>query len=148
MFGGGFGAFRSHNRHCFDESKAVYKGLAEIAAIRTKELALRRGRQFLREISGNGTDFGYPYKMGADKIKTIIAWSRIFDGVELLCAMNTDTDAAGEAWVTVDSDINQDGNGKICIFPAGGQTIKVEKRSNGRAVVKLMVEPAGFVIYK
>jgi len=148
MFGGGFGAFRSHNRHCFDESKVMYKGLAEIAAIRTKELALRRGRQFLREISGNGTDFGFPYKMGADKIKTVIAWSRIFDGVELLCAMNTDTDTAGEAWVTVDSGINQEGDTKSCIFPRGGQAIKVEKRSDGRAVVKLIVEPAGFVIYK
>jgi glycosidase len=148
MFGGGFGAFRSHNRHCFDESKDSYKGLTEVAAIRRRELALRRGRQFLREISGNGTDFGFPYKVGADKIKTVIAWSRIFDGVELLCAMNTDTDAAREVWVTVDSEINEDGASKICIFPASGQVVKVKKRSNGRAVVKLEVEPAGFVIYK
>ena len=78
----------------------------------------------------------------------VIAWSRIFDGVELLCAINTDTGAAGEAWVTVDSDINEKGNTKACIIPVGGQTIKVEKRSDGRAVVKLRVEPAGFVIYK
>jgi hypothetical protein len=148
MFGGGFGAFRSHDKHCFDEEKTTYKGLIEVAAIRSRELALRRRRQFLREISGNGTDFDYPYKMGAEKIKTVIAWSRIFDGVELLCAMNTDTDAAGEAWVTVDSDINEEGDSKTCIFPAGGQAIKVEKRSDGRAVAKLTIGLAGFVIYK
>jgi len=146
MFGGGFGAFRSHNRHCFDESKQTYKSLGEVAAIRA--IALRRGRQFLREISGNGTDFGFPYKMGADKIKTVIAWSRIFDGVEVLCAMNTDTNAVGEVWVTVDSEINQGGNSKTCILPAGGPEIIVEKRNDGRAVVKLTVEPAGYVIYK
>lgn len=148
MFGGGFGAFRSHDKHCFDEEKTTYKGLTEVAAIRSRELALRRGRQFLLEISGNGTDFDYPYKMGAEKIKTVIAWSRIFDGVELLCAMNTDTDAAGEAWVTVYSDINEEGDSKTCIFPAGGQEIKVEKRSDGRAVAKLTIGLAGFVIYK
>jgi hypothetical protein len=122
--------------------------LSEVAAIRRKEIALRRGRQYLREISGNGTDFGFPYKMGADKIKTVIAWSRIFDGVEVLCAKNTDTDAVRVVWVTVDSEISQEGDSKTCISPADEQAITVEKRSDGRAVVKLTVEPAGFVIYK
>jgi hypothetical protein len=51
----------------------VYKGLAEVVAIRAEELVLRRGRQFFREISGNETDFGFPYKMGADKIKAVVA---------------------------------------------------------------------------
>jgi hypothetical protein len=104
--GVGLGPFRSHNRHFFDESKATYRGFSEVATIRRKEIALRRGRQFLREISGNGTDFGFPYKLGSDKTKTVIAWSRIIDGVEVLCAMNTDTDATGVAWVTVDSEIS------------------------------------------
>jgi hypothetical protein len=61
--------------------------------------------------------------------------------MELLPAMNTDTDATGEAWVTVDGDMNQGGDTKGYNFPASGQAVEVEKMSDGRAVVKLMVEP-------
>lgn len=64
MFGGAFGPFRSKERHCFVESSAVYQHLAELSGIREKEMALRRGRQYLREISGDGMTFGYPQKLG------------------------------------------------------------------------------------
>jgi glycosidase len=64
MFGGSFGAFRSHGRHFFDESAPVHGELSRVLAVRRAEPALRRGRQFLRQISGNGTDFGYPASSG------------------------------------------------------------------------------------
>jgi hypothetical protein len=148
MFGGAFGAFRSHERHFFDESKAAYKGLAEVVAIRGKEIALRRGTQFLREISGDGTHFGFPDQIGQDRIKSVIPWSRIFQGEELLCAINTDTDQAREAWVTVDSGINQPGGSLSCIFGDMANVLGVQRAMDGRSMVKLRVEPAGFVIYK
>jgi hypothetical protein len=85
MFGGGFGAFRSHGKHFFDESKTIYTKVAKVVAIRNQELPLRRGRQYLREISADGVNFGLPTKLGSDKIKSIVAWSRIFDTVELPC---------------------------------------------------------------
>jgi glycosidase len=148
MFGGGFGAFRSKGRHFFDESKVVYKRLAEVMAVRGKEIALRRGMQYLREISGDGMHFGYPVQMGQDKIKSVIPWSRIFHGEELLCAVNTDTGQAREAWVTVDSGINQPGGSLSCIFGDMGHVLGVQRAADGRSMVKLKVEPAGFVIYK
>ncbi|KFY12492.1 hypothetical protein V491_06773 [Pseudogymnoascus sp. VKM F-3775] len=148
MFGGGFGAFRSRNRHFFNESGATFKALGEIAAIRWNEIALRRGRQYLREISGNGADFGYPVKMGEDKMKSLVAWSRIFDNVELLCVINTDADEEREAWVTVDSQLHQAGDSLSCMFPNGAQVTSVQRNTDGRTVVKLKVGPAQFVIYK
>src|SRR5829696_4280207 len=50
MFGGAFGAFRSAGRHCFDETGDVYAEVAGVLAVRRQEVALRRGRQYLREI--------------------------------------------------------------------------------------------------
>jgi hypothetical protein len=58
MFGGEFGAFGSRQRHCSDETAPAYGALAKVIALRKQRLALRRGRQYLRPISGNGIDFG------------------------------------------------------------------------------------------
>jgi glycosidase len=91
MFGGRFGAFRSCDRHCFSEDTPVYRELAKILAIRQEKLALRRGRQYLREISGDGQHFGLPHMIG-NEIRSVVPWSRIFSDQELLVAMNTDPD--------------------------------------------------------
>src|SRR5215470_6897268 len=53
MFGGEFGAFRSRGRHCFDESQTLYQQVGDVHRVRHKLLTLRRGRQFLRQISGD-----------------------------------------------------------------------------------------------
>lgn len=64
MFGGEFGAFRSRHWHCFNEQTPVYRELSKILALRKEKIVLRRGRQYLREISGNGQDFGLPHMIG------------------------------------------------------------------------------------
>lgn len=151
MFGGGFGAFRSHGKHCFDESNTIYTEVGKVVNVRNQEIALRRGRQYLREISGDGVNFGLPYRMG-DKIKSVVAWSRIIDTVEILCALNTDELSASSAWVTVDSGIHPSGSvlENLYVYPAGQgseTSLKVETRG-GRSVIQLTVPPAGFVLYK
>ena len=60
MFGGKWGAFNTGSRHFFNPEKPLYKEISRIAEIRQNEAALRYGRQYFREISGNGIDFGYP----------------------------------------------------------------------------------------
>ena len=62
---------------------------ARIIAIRSSRIALRRRRQYLLEISGNGIDFGLPQMIGG-QIRSIVPWSRIMDQSEILCAINTD----------------------------------------------------------
>ncbi len=102
MFGGEFGAFRSRGRHFFHEQRFVYIELARILAIRRQKIALRRGRQYLREISGNGLDFGVPEMLGG-QIRSLVPWSRILDRSEVLCALNTDYAQPSTAWVTLDA---------------------------------------------
>lgn len=146
MFGGGFGPFRSRDRHCFDESTEVYRNVAAVAKIRANEIILKRGRQYLREISGDGVGFGYPTVIG-DRMKSLVAWSRIFDGVEILCAINTDEDKETTAWVTVDGAIQSEGRELKALYPVGKDSLKVGV-VGGRAVVKLTVAPAGFVLFR
>ncbi len=64
MFGGEFGAFRSRGRHVFDEAAPLYTATAALLALRRAEPALRRGRQYLREISADGSAFGVPTGFG------------------------------------------------------------------------------------
>ncbi len=147
MFGGAFGAFRSRGRHCFNEDSPVYRELAKVHEWRRRLLPLRRGRQFLRQISGDGVTFGDPQRVGG-RMRSIVAWSRIFNDVEVLCAINTDPDNAAAAWVTIDYDLHPVSSQLTYLYSSSaagtGQSLSVEAR-NGRAVY-LRVPAAGFVI--
>ncbi len=149
MFGGMFGAFRSHNRHCFREDFPVYGELAKILKIRREKLPLRRGRQFLRKISGDGEHFGLPEMVGG-QIRSVVPWSRVFNDQEILLAINTDYDQARTAWVTIDDGLHEAGQKLSCLYSTDfnqiGQAVETESR-NGRAV-EITVPAAGFVIFE
>jgi glycosidase len=149
MFGDEFGPFRSRGRHCFREDHPVYRELATILEIRRQRLPLRRGRQYLREISGDGLHFGLPEMLGG-QIRSVVPWSRIFNDEEILLAINTDYDQARTAWVTLDDGLHRVGERLKCVYStdAGqvGQEVEVEAR-NGKAV-RLTVPAAGMVIYE
>jgi glycosidase len=149
MFGGAFGPFRSHDRHCFDERNPIYVELAKITKIRARELALRRGRQYLRQISGDGVSFGFPFVLGG-RMRSVVAWSRLFVEEEILLAVNTDPDQSSAAWVTIDDDLHAAGDTLSCLYSTDkadiGGRVTVESR-NGKAV-RLPVAPRGFAIYK
>jgi len=105
--------------------------------------------QFLRQISGNGATFGFPQRFGG-KLRSIVAWSRIFNDDEMLCAINTNADHRLTAFVTVDNDLHAPGSRMTCLYSTDateiGGTVAVEVR-NGRAVA-LSVPPAGFAVYR
>lgn len=149
MFGGEFGPFRSRRRHCFAESHEVYRELAKILALRRQVLPLRRGRQYLRPISGNGTDFGLPEMVGG-QLHSVVPWSRLFGDREVVAAINTDPQAPRTVWVTVDNELHRAGDRLTCLYSTEpghlGKETTVERR-NGKAVL-LTVAPAGFVVYE
>lgn len=148
MFGGKFGAFRCASRHCFNEDSYLYRELTEILAVRKKDIVLRRGRQYLREISGDGVNFGLPQVFG-DRMLSVVAWSRIFNDREMLLAINTDSYNSRGAWVTIDDSLHDECSTLKCIYSTDkgqvDQGLKID-RKNGKAVF-LTVPPAGFVIF-
>lgn len=151
MFGGRFGSLQSTGRHFFSETHDVFREVAKIARLRRDRIALRRGRQYLREISGSGTNgtFGPPHMIGGE-MRSVVPWSRIFNNREILLAINTDAVAPRSAWVTIDDSLHVAGNDLTCVYSTDpGQVnarIRIEAR-NGKAVF-LTVPPAGFVVFE
>jgi hypothetical protein len=151
MFGGEFGAFRTRGVHFFNEDNWVYQELAKVLEIRRKNIVLRRGRQYLRSISGrdDGVRFSLPEMVGG-QMRSVGPWSRIFNGKEVLLAINTDYDQSKTAWVTIDNELHQSGDVLQCLYSTDaaqvGQSVTVEAR-NGKAVL-VNVPAAGFVIFE
>jgi len=149
MFGGEFGAFESKGRHFFNEEGEVYKELAKILKIRKDKIALRRGRQYLRPISGDGINFGVPH-MIENEIRSIVSWSRIFNNKEILLAINTDYFQLKTAWVTIDNSLHEAGDKLKCIYSTDKEQINTEvvvEERNGKSVL-LTVPAAGFVVFE
>ena len=116
MFGGKWGAFNTTGQHFFNSDHPIYKRTAQIAAVRQKEPALRYGRQYFREISGNGVDFGYPMDG-----KCTLAYSRILDDTEILIALNLDSTPRND-FVTVDANLTPAGKKMINLLDPGVTT--------------------------
>jgi glycosidase len=151
MFGGSFGAFRSRGRHFFNDQALVYRQLKEILSLRKQHIALRRGRQYLREISGDGSAFGFP-RVVRNRMRSIVPWSRLFTDQEVLLAINTDAESPTTAWVIVDNDLHALGDHLTCLYSTTaeevGTSIEVQDVKDGSAkAVRLTVPSAGFVIY-
>ena len=127
MFGGQWGAFDTTGHHCFNPKHSVYQGIARIAAVREREPALRYGRQYFREISGNGTDFGHPVDG-----RCTLAYSRILDDTEILVIMNLDMHPRND-FITVDANLNPVER-KMVNLLAPEQQVTVEQRGERHAV--------------
>lgn len=127
MFGGQWGAFDSTGHHFFNPEHPIYQGIARIAAIRQSEPALRYGRQYFREISGDGNDFGHPLDG-----KCTLAYSRILDTTEILVAMNLDVHSRND-FVTVDAHLSPVGQKLVNLLDPEKQ-VTVEQRGPRHAV--------------
>jgi hypothetical protein len=88
--------------------------------------------------------------MVGGQMRSVVPWSRIFNGKEVLLAINTDYDQSKTAWVTVDNELHQAGDVLQCLYSTDaaqvGQSVTVEAR-NGKAVL-ITVPAAGFVIFE
>ncbi|HWA35309.1 MAG TPA: alpha-amylase family glycosyl hydrolase, partial [Cyclobacteriaceae bacterium] len=148
MFGGPFGSFQSTGRHFFNENHEIFKFIQELTALRKKHehITLRRGRQYLRQISLTGQDneFFYPEAIGGE-LRSVIAWSRIFSEQEYVCAINTDYSKPLTVWVVVDSETQKIGSKMTCLLStdaAQRNTTSLIEAKKGKAV-KITVPPAG-----
>ena len=91
----------------FDKNHQFYKFLQELAKVRATQPAMRYGRQYFRQISGNGRDFAV-----STFTPGVIAFSRILNAHEVLVVANTATDAsqAFSGEVIVDAALHSEGS--------------------------------------
>src|SRR5579883_316792 len=151
MFGGLFGGLCTQGRHFFNEDGDLYRALATLIDLRRRLLPLRRGRQVLHHISGDGVTFGLPRRMG-ERMRSLVSWSRLFIDQEVLVALNTDEANPVTAYSTVAPTFRVEGDEYHLIFwhaprsaPAPPPTLTVERRNSSLAV-RMTLPPAGFAM--
>lgn len=141
MFGGQWGAFDTQGHHCFNPQHPIYQSIRHVAQIRHQQPALRYGRQYFREISGNGADFGHPLVPG----ECTLAYSRILDTEEILVCLNLQNQPRQDR-ITVDRLLSAPGRTmKNLLDPQ--HTAQVME-TNGRAHVQVNLPAHGMAIMK
>jgi glycosidase len=89
----------------FDKNSKFYLGIQKIAAVREQQAALRYGRMYFRQVSGDGMNFGVStFKQG------VVAFSRILNDQEVLAVANTNPDVPIQVDVIVDSLLSRVGS--------------------------------------
>jgi glycosidase len=153
MFGGRFGSLCTQGRHFFNEDGDLYRALAALMDLRKKLLPLRRGRQVLHQISGDGVTFGVPHRLG-QRMRSLVSWSRLFIDQEVLVALNTDEAQPVTAYSTVAPIFRIEGDQFQLIFwyapkpaPPPPSSLSVE-RTGGLLAVRMTLPPASYVIYQ
>ena len=155
MFGGAFGPFGSRDRHCFSEDTVTYNLLRKLVALRTTEIALRHGGQYLCSIAPvTWRPFGLWWSGTAAmqrRAHGLVAWMRVYEDQRVLCAINTRCSESVEAWVIIeDAFLSREIAGSMrCIHPSKElEALRIERRSEGSVAVQLSLPPASFVAYK
>jgi len=126
----------------------IYKEIAKVSNLTDELAALKYGRMYMREISGNGRDFGRPQGNPCT-----LAFSRILADEEVLVAYNTSTLDSRSDFVIVDAQlqasratmvIRYDSTGKRT--GAGVEVGRHPDASNPSRSVRLALEPMQFVV--
>jgi glycosidase len=135
-------------KNYLNENCRIYQEIAKISNLTDAIGALKFGRMYFREISGNGRDFGL-----AQGHPCTLAFSRILADQEALVAYNTSTSAARGDFVLVDAQLQKthgfltvryDSSGKRT-----GQKVNVQSHpdpSNPSRFVQLPLDPLEFVV--
>jgi len=150
MFGGQFGAFRTRGKHFFNQQQPIYSELAKIIELRKNNLTLQQGRQYLRRISYDGSEFAYPSKVGTGRYTGVVAWSRILSSDEIILAINCDLESSQQTAVVVEDELHAEGEELSCLYSSTveqiGSNVAV-KSKQGQKAIEISVPAAGAVAY-
>jgi glycosidase len=131
------------NKNYLNPNCNIYQSIAAIAKVFNSQPALKFGRIYFREISGNGRDFGLPQGQPCT-----LAFSRILGFQEILVAYNTSTTTASDDFIIVDSALHAPGD-KLNFLYGGSGNVTVESHpdpQNPSLLVKLSLKPMQFAI--
>lgn len=117
----------------------IYQEISKIAAVMRSSDALRFGRMYYRQISGDGQNFGLPF--GQDYT---LAFSRLLARTEVLVAYNVSA-AARTDRVVVDGGVHPAGSSLKFLYGGAGSAV-VNGAANGTCFVRLNLAPRQFVI--
>jgi len=118
--------------NAFDINHPFYKAIQAISYLRAGQPALRYGRQYFREISGNGKEFGISTTKPG-----ILAFSRILNDTEILVIANTNTSDDWSGYVIVDFALNPVGTTYQILYSNQGsqETQTVSEKPVGNVII-------------
>lgn len=117
----------------------IYQEIAKIAAVMRSNEALRFGRMYYRQISGDGRTFGFPVGNSYT-----LAFSRLLYAQEILVAYNISGQMRSDR-VIVDGVLHPSGSQLTFLYgPAGN--VPVKPAPDGSCFVQLSLAPHQFVI--
>jgi glycosidase len=98
-----------------DEGSTFYRSLSAIAAVRAEQPALRYGRFYFRQLSGDGVTFGFSgFRPG------VLAFSRILNDREILVVANFNKTTGVQLDVVIDATLNPTGSVLKVLFSSLG----------------------------
>jgi len=132
------------DRNLLNTACRIYQEIAKIAAVHQSTQALRFGRMYFREISGDGQSFGFPWQ-GLDYT---LGYSRMLYGQEVLVAYNVSAGARQDC-VLVDANLHEAGSTLKRLYASGAApaTIPVQRNASGSTYVRLPLGGHEFAIY-
>jgi 1,4-alpha-glucan branching enzyme len=135
--------FSGAREHCLEKLRPFH--MERLDSLIRKYPALLSGAFFLRSTSRNGSQFSFPDDENGDK--EVVAWSRMSDDHEILCAMNLAQENYACVYVTVDDVMHPIDSSMRCLFASdlSPAELNIEVR-NGKAV-RLTIPPQALVIY-
>ena len=117
--------------NAFNRQHPFFQWVQQLARVRANEPALRYGRQYFRPVSGDGFNFGI-----SASAPGVVAFARILQDQEVLVVANTNTQAAWQGDVIVDSASNSSNSTFVLRFTnksqhAGASPLSVQERVGG-----------------
>ncbi|MCF0063768.1 hypothetical protein MUK70_00310 [Dyadobacter chenwenxiniae] len=108
---------------------------------------LTHGEFYIRATSLNGVDFVIP-ETDTLAEHNVIAWSRILDGKEVLCAVNIGEQHHAVLYVTIDNALHEINSRMRCLYASeiSPAELNIEVR-NGKSI-RLTIPPHALVIYE
>jgi len=88
--------------NAFDKQSSFYTQIKALGRLREEQPALRFGRLYFRQVSGNGRDFGYSSGVGG-----LVAFSRVVSDIEVLVVANTNARTTFDGLVLQDPDLSR-----------------------------------------
>lgn len=141
MFGGQWGPFDTVGASFFDDNHPIYQRIAKICEVRRQEPALRYGRQYLRDISGDGIHFGPPDHAG------VFAFSRVLDVTAIVIVANPSLDPIEQVCVSLDRNLNPPG-WQMRNLLDGEWRQEIEETDDGLAFIRLSLPPRGVAVLR
>ncbi|HTD95559.1 MAG TPA: alpha-amylase family glycosyl hydrolase [Edaphobacter sp.] len=132
---------KTNTTSLLNTSCTIYQEIAKIAAVMRTEEALRFGRMYYRQISGDGVNFGLPF--GSEYM---LAFSRMLYSIEVLVAYNVSGSARRDS-VIVDATLHPAGSTMEYLYGGVG-SVTVQTAASGARFVTLPLAANEFVILR